>query len=210
MKVLILNGSSRNDGATRRAIDEMISVFEEEGIEYEIFFIGNKPIADCMDCGYCRKNHECVFKDDDVNLFVRKAKEAEGFVFASPVYYAHPSGRILSFLDRAFYSSSRSTWAYKVSSSIVNCRRSGNTASFDVLNKYYSITAMYNVGSTYWNNTHGFNKEDVEKDKEGLQTLRNLARSMSYLMKALALSKANGLNPPELEKGAFTSFPDGL
>lgn len=210
MKVIFLNGSSRENGATNRGIHEMEQVFHKEGIETEVFFIGNKPIADCMDCQYCREHHQCVFKDDRLNEFVECAKDADGFVFASPVYYAHPSGRILSFLDRAFYSSSRSTWAYKPCASIVNCRRSGNTASFDVLNKYASISAMYNIGSTYWNNTHGFTKEDVEKDKEGLQTLHNLASSMAYLMKVIAYAKENGINPPKLEKGAFTSFPDGL
>ena len=205
-KVLLLNGSPKANGCTATALQEMIRVFEAEGIETELIHVGNKDIRGCIACGTCGKKGKCVF-DDLVNETAEKFREADGLVVGSPVYYASPNGTILSFLDRLFYSTSFSKHM-KVGAAVVSARRGGNTAAFDVLNKYFSISGMPIATGTYWNQVHGFTAEDVKKDLEGLQTLRNLARNMSFLIRAIADAREkNGL--PEVEHGAFTSFPDG-
>ena len=205
-KVLLLNGSPKANGCTATALQEMIRVFEAEGIETELIHVGNKDIRGCIACGTCGKKGKCVF-DDLVNETAEKFREADGLVVGSPVYYASPNGTILSFLDRLFYSTSFSKHM-KVGAAVVSARRGGNTAAFDVLNKYFSISGMPIATGTYWNQVHGFTAEDVKKDLEGLQTLRNLARNMSFLIRAIADAREkNGL--PEVERGAFTSFPDG-
>lgn len=205
-KVLLLNGSPKANGCTAAALQEMIRVFEAEGIETELIHVGNKDIRGCIACGTCGKKGKCVF-DDLVNETAEKFREADGLVVGSPVYYASPNGTILSFLDRLFYSTSFSKHM-KVGAAVVSARRGGNTAAFDVLNKYFSISGMPIATGTYWNQVHGFTAEDVKKDLEGLQTLRNLARNMSFLIRAIADAREkNGL--PEVERGAFTSFPDG-
>ena len=206
-KVLLINGSPHTDGCTTEALKEMINVFNDCGVETELLHIGNKNIRGCISCGYCSRNGACVFKDDPVNEAAKKLKEADGLVIGSPVYYGSPNGTLLSFLDRLFYSTHFSK-QMKVGAAVVSCRRGGNTASFDVLNKYFTISSMPVASSTYWNQVHGFTAEDVRKDKEGLQVIRNLARNMTFLMKAIAAEKErSGL--PEEEHGAFTSFPDG-
>ena len=206
MKVLLLNGSPHANGCTAAALKEMISVFEAEGVETELVHVGNKDIRGCISCGSCMKNGKCVF-DDLVNEVAPKFEAADGLVIGSPVYYASPNGTILSFVDRLFYST-RFTKHMKVGAAVVSARRGGNTASFDVLNKYFSISGMPIATATYWNQVHGFTAEDVKKDAEGLQTMRNLARNMTFLMKAIADGREKyGL--PEVEHGAFTSFPDG-
>ena len=205
-KVLLLNGSPKADGCTATALKEMIKVFDEEGIETEIIHVGNKDIRGCVACGYCEKNGKCVV-NDLVNEVAPKFEAADGLVVGSPVYYASPNGTILSFMDRLFYSTSFSKHM-KVGAAVVSCRRGGNTASFDVLNKYFTISGMPVASSTYWNQVHGFSAEDVKKDLEGLQTMRNLARNMAFMIKAFADAKEKyGL--PEVERGSFTSFPDG-
>ncbi|MBE5906025.1 MAG: flavodoxin family protein [Lachnospiraceae bacterium] len=207
-KVLLLNGSPNEKGCTATALQEMISVFEKEGVETELIQVGKGPVRGCIACGACEKLGKCVFNDDLVNEVAEKFKEADGLVVGSPVYYASPNGTILSFMDRLFYSSNYSKHM-KVGAAVVSARRGGNTASFDVLNKYFSISGMPIATSTYWNQVHGFTAEDVLKDKEGLQTMRNLAHNMSFMMKAIADAKEKyGL--PEVERGSFTSFPDGL
>ncbi|MBR6966141.1 MAG: flavodoxin family protein [Clostridia bacterium] len=206
MKVLLLNGSPHPNGCTAEALKEMIRVFEAEGIETELIQAGSKAIRGCIACGSCMKTGKCVF-DDLVNEVAPKFEAADGLVVGSPVYYASPNGTLLSFLDRLFYST-RFSKHMKVGAAVVSARRGGNTASFDVLNKYFSISGMPVATSTYWNQVHGFTAEDVKKDLEGLQTMRNLARNMAFLMKAIADGKEKyGL--PETERGAFTSFPDG-
>lgn len=205
-KVLLLNGSPHTHGCTTTALDEMVSVFEKEGIETEIIQVGNKDIRGCIACGTCESKGKCVF-DDLVNEVAPKFEEADGLVVGSPVYYGSPNGNLLSFLDRLFYSTSFSKHM-KVGAAVVSCRRGGNTASFDVLNKYFTISSMPVASSTYWNQVHGFSAEDVKKDLEGLQTMRNLARNMSFMIKAFAAAKET-IGYPELERGAFTSFPDG-
>ena len=206
-KVLLLNGSPHAKGCTATALEEMIRVFQAEGVETELAQVGNQSIRGCISCGACMKKGKCVFDNDLVNQTAPKFEAADGLVVGSPVYYGSPNGTLLAFLDRLFYSTSFSKHM-KVGAAVVSCRRGGNTASFDVLNKYFTISGMPVASSTYWNQVHGFTAEDVKKDLEGLQTMRNLARNMAFLMKAIAGAKeACGL--PTVERGAFTSFPDG-
>ena len=169
MKVILVNGSSRKEGCTNAALLEVERSLKEEGIETEQFFIGNQPLADCIACGKCRKDGRCTF-EDVVNEFVEKAKNADGFVFGSPVYYAHPSGRLLSFMDRAFYSGG-SVFAFKPAAAVLSARRAGTTASFDVINKYFTIASMPVVSSTYWNHVYGKEPKQVQEDKEGVMTM---------------------------------------
>lgn len=205
-KVLLINGSPKPQGCVYTALNEMVNVFKSEGIEAEIVHIGNKDIRGCVGCGRCRQDGKCVF-DDIVNEVAPKFESADGLVVGSPVYYASPNGTLISFLDRLFYSTPFSKHM-KVGASVVNCRRGGNTASFDVLNKYFTISGMPLASSTYWNMTHGFTPDDVQKDKEGLQTMRNLARDMAFMIKAFADAKEK-YGMPEQEREFKTSFPDG-
>lgn len=205
-KILLLNGSPHQHGCTATALDEMISVFEGEGVETELIQVGSKEIRGCISCSKCSKTGKCVF-DDLVNEVAPKFEAADGLVVGSPVYYGSPNGTILSFMDRLFYSTSFSKHM-KVGASVVSCRRGGNTASFDVLNKYFTISGMPLASSTYWNQVHGFSAEDVKKDLEGLQTMRNLARNMVFMIKAFDDAKEK-YGYPEVEHKCFTSFPDG-
>ncbi|MCC8150925.1 MAG: flavodoxin family protein [Lachnospiraceae bacterium] len=204
MKVLMLNGSSKEPGNTNRALQEIGMQLEREGIEYEIFQLGGSPIRDCIGCGQCTEQG-CVFTDDKVNEFIAKAREADGFVFGTPVYYAHPSGRVLSFLDRVFYSSG-SSFAYKPGASVAVARRGGTSASFDVMNKYFGISQMPVAGSTYWNLVHGCVPVEAEEDAEGLQTMRNLARNLAWMMKCFQAGEKAGIELPEAERGSKTNF----
>ena len=205
-KVLLLNGSPHVHGCTATALEEMIKVFEEEGVETELIQVGIKEIRGCVACGSCSLKGKCVF-DDLMNEVAPKFEQADGLVVGSPVYYGSPNGTILSFMDRLFYSTEFSK-QMKVGAAVVSCRRGGNTASFDALNKYFTISGMPVASSTYWNQVHGFTAEDVKKDLEGLQTMRNLARSMSFMIKAFADAKEK-YGYPVFEKDSFTSFPDG-
>lgn len=204
MKVLMLNGSSHINGTTMAALTEVGKALEEDGIEYEIFQIGGGPIADCLGCGQCTESG-CIFSDDAVNAFVAKAKEADGYIFGTPVYYAHPSGRIQSFLDRVFYSSGKH-FVHKPGASVAVARRGGTATTFDVLNKYFGITQMITVGSTYWNQVHGRNAEDAAKDLEGMQTMRNLGHNMAWVLKCLEAGKEKGLVPPTADRSNQTNF----
>ena len=205
-KVLLLNGSPHQHGCTATALEEMIRVFESEGIETELIQVGTKEIRGCLACAKCIDTGKCVI-NDLVNEVAPKFEAADGLVVGSPVYYGSPNGNLLSFLDRLFYSAHYSKHM-KVGAAVVSCRRGGNTASFDVLNKYFTISGMPVASSTYWNQVHGFTAEDVRKDLEGLQTMRNLARNMSFMIKAFADAKEK-YGCPEMESGSFTSFPDG-
>ena len=210
MKVLMLNGSGNANGSTRAGLDIMAEVFAANGVDSEIVCVGAKPVRDCIGCNKCAEKGKCVFADDGVNEFVEKASAADGFVFGTPVYYAHPSGRILSFLDRAFFSNMWGTGAaafrHKPAAGIVVARRAGTSASYDVMNKYFGISQMLNVGSTYWNEFHALTREDVPQDPEGVQTLRNLARNMAWIMKCLKAGRDAGILPPEAEADALTNF----
>lgn len=205
-KILLCNGSPHTNGCTATALDEMMRIFAEEGMETELIQVGSKAVRGCISCRSCSKLGKCVF-DDLVNEVALKFEAADGLVVGSPVYYGSPNGTLLSFLDRLFYSTGFSKHM-KVGAAVVSCRRGGNTASFDVLNKYFTISGMPVASSTYWNQVHGFTAEDVRKDAEGLQVMRNLARNMAFLIRAIAAEKEqHGL--PEVERGATTSFSDG-
>lgn len=205
-KVLLINGSPHSNGCTATALNEMIKIFEDEGIETKLIHVGNKNIRGCISCNSCSQKGRCVF-DDMVNETAADFESADGLIVGSPVYYGSPNGTLLSFLDRLFYSTPFSK-QMKVGAAVVSCRRGGNTASFDVLNKYFTISGMPVASGTYWNQVHGFTSEDVLKDKEGLQTMRNLARNMAFLIKSIGDGKEKyGL--PETERKYFTSFPDG-
>ena len=204
MKVLMLNGSPKANGNTYTALLEIGKQLNKENIEYEIVQIGGAPMRDCIGCGRCTENG-CIFSDDGVNEFIAKAKEADGFVFGTPVYYAHPSGRILSFLDRVFYSGGRA-FKFKPAASVAVARRSGTTASFDCLNKYFGISQMPVAGSTYWNNVHGAVPGEVSFDEEGMRTMRNLARNLAWMIKCFDAGKKNGIPLPETETGNKTNF----
>ena len=184
-KVLLLNGSPKADGCTATALDEVARTLEADGIATEIIHVGNKAIRGCVSCGYCEKGEGCVMKDL-VNEVSDKLKDADGLVVGSPVYYGSPNGTIISFMDRLFYSAPYDMHM-KVGAAVVSARRGGNSASFDVLNKYFSISGMPIATSTYWNQVHGFTADDVRKDLEGLQTMRNLAHNMAFMIKSLRL-----------------------
>lgn len=204
MKVLLVNGSPRAAGCTNTALEEVAKTLGEAGIETEIFWLGAKPVQDCVACGKCRELKKCVF-DDVVNTLIEKAKTADGFVFGSPVYYAHPSGRVQSALDRAFYAG-KYAFAGKPGAAIVSARRGGTAASFDVINKYFGISSMPVVSSTYWNMVYGNTPDEVRRDEEGMQTMRNLGRNMAYLLRCIEAGKAAGIESP-VQEGAFkTNF----
>lgn len=203
MKVLLINGSPHINGCTKRALKEVSDTLIKEGIETEIIDVGNLDIRGCIACGSCFKTGKCVF-NDIVNEVLDKFEEADGLVVGSPVYYSSPNGTLISFLDRLFYSS-RCDKRMKVGAAVVSCRRGGNTASFDVLNKYFTISQMPIASSRYWNMVHGFTSEDVEKDLEGLYTMRVLGKNMAFLIKCINKGK-NEFGLPEAEKPYMTHF----
>lgn len=203
MKVLIINGSPRVGGNTALAVKEMTKVFAEEGIEADVMQIGGKDIRGCIACGKCSELGKCIF-DDEVNEAAKKFEEADGLVIASPVYYASANGTLISFLDRLFYSSNFDM-SMKVGASVVCARRGGCSATFDELNKYFTISNMPIASSQYWNSIHGRAKGEADLDEEGKQTMRTLARNMSFLMKSVALGKEKfGL--PKKEDRVATNF----
>lgn len=204
MKVLLVNGSPHKDGATNLALEEVAKMLNKNGIDTEIFWIGNKAIAGCIGCGACFKSKRC-FINDKVNEFVEKAQEADGFIFGSPVHYAGPSGFIKSFMDRCFYGKGYA-FEYKPAASIVSCRRGGAATTFDDLNKYFTISNMIVVGSQYWNQIHGNNKEEAIKDEEGLQTMRTLGNNMAWVLKCIETGNKNGIEKPVKEKRISTNF----
>ncbi len=203
MKVLMINGSPRAEGNTYVALREMEKIFNEEGIETEILQIGNKAVRGCIACGSCAKNGKCVF-DDAVNEAVPKFAECDGLVVGSPVYYASANATLIAFLDRLFYSTGFDK-TMKVGASVVAARRGGLSATFDELNKYFTISGMPVASSQYWNSIHGRTPGEAAKDGEGLQTMRVLAGNMAFLMKSIALGKEKyGL--PEKEERVSTHF----
>lgn len=202
MKVLLINGGPHKDGCTNLALEEVENTLNKEGIETQIIWLGNKGIAGCIGCNSCLKNNNKCFMDDFVNEFIEQVKDTDGFVFGSPVHFASASGTLTSFLDRVFYGRGK-MFAGKVCASVVSCRRGGATAAFDQINKYALMSNMYIVGSSYWNQIHGTNKEEARKDLEGMQTMRNLGKNIAFLLKSI--EKAN-LQKPELEFGTKTNF----
>lgn len=206
MKVLLINGSPKAKGCTYTALCEVAKELKNENIETEIFHIGNKPIGGCTACGVCSttKSGKCVFDDDTVNIALEKAKEADAFVFGSPVHYAGASGLITSFLGRFFYAGN--DFQYKPGASIVSCRRGGATATFEQLNKYFTISNMPIVSSQYWNMVHGNTPEEVKQDLEGMQTMRTLGKNMAWLLKSIQAGREAGIPLPEKEPSARTNF----
>lgn len=203
LKVLILNGSPHANGNTATAIKELEKVFHENGVETETVQIGSKPIRGCVSCGYCYKNGRCVF-DDEVNEIAAKFEAADGLIAASPVYFANANATLIACLDRLFYSTGFDK-TMKVGASVVCARRGGCSATFDEINKYFTISGMPIASSQYWNSIHGRRPGDAELDGEGLQTMRTLARNMSFLMKSIALGKKQ-LGLPEREAYTATDF----
>lgn len=184
-KVLLVNGSPHEHGCTYTALAEIAAELKKCGVDSDIFNIGKSPVRGCIACLGCRKNGgKCVFDDDCCNILAQKMREADGVIIGSPVYYAGPNGALTALLDRAFYSS-QTDWSYKPAAAVVSCRRGGASASFDRLNKYFTINRMPIVSSQYWNSVHGNTPEEVQKDEEGLQTMRTLARNMAWMLNSL-------------------------
>lgn len=206
MKVLLVNGSPTINGCVARGLDEVEKTLNENGIETERINVGNKDIRGCIACNYCREHGKCVF-NDIVNETAPKFAEADGIIVGTPVYYAGANGQLLSFMDRLFYSTAGTfNKAMKVGAAVVSSRRAGSTSAFDEINKYFTITSMPIVSSTYWNEVHGFTADDVEADLEGLQTMRNLGRNTAFLIKAIKAQTASEGAVPEQEYGKFTNF----
>lgn len=210
MKVLVINGSPHPQGCTARALDEVERTLRENGIETERLNIGNMDVRGCIACGFCRSHGRCVF-DDIVNETAPKFAGAAGLIVGTPVYYAGCNGQLHAFLDRLFYSTAGVfDKTMKVGATVVSSRRAGSTSAFADLNMFFTISAMPVVSSTYWNEVHGFTAEDVEKDLEGLQTMRNLGKNMAFLIKGIAAqAEAEGAVPAQ-ERDFFTSFHDNL
>ena len=203
MKVLLINGSPKANGNTATALNEMVKIFAEENIETEIIHVGNQDIRGCIACTKCRQTGKCIF-DDIVNECAPKLAECDGIVVGSPVYYASANATLIAFLDRLFYSSGCDK-RMKVGASVVAARRGGLSSTFVELNKYFTINGMPVASSQYWNSIHGAAPGEAAQDAEGLQTMRTLARNMSFLMKSIALGKEKyGL--PEAEKKVATNF----
>lgn len=208
MKVLMVNGSPHKEGCTYTALCEAAAELKKQGIDSEIFWIGNKPIGGCIACMKCRELGKCFF-DDVVNECREKAYEADGFLFGSPVHYAAASGNMTAFMDRLFYSEGRNgnkAFYMKPAAAVISARRAGTTATFDQLNKYFTIQEMPVVSSRYWNMVHGANAEQVKQDEEGLFTMRVLARNMAYMLKAFEAARNAGIPLPEREAPIFTNF----
>ena len=205
MKALLINGSPHVNGCTKRALQEVEKVLKEKGFEIEWLEVGTTDIRGCIGCYYCTTHHKCVFKDI-VNESAPKLAEADAVIVGTPTYYAGPNGQLHAFLDRFFFSTAAAiNKTMKVGTTVVSSRRAGSTSAFDDINKYFTISSMPLAPSTYWNEVHGFTPEDVEKDLEGLQTMRNLANNIAFMVKAFKmLEDKEGL--PQPEKGARTNF----
>ncbi len=207
MKVILVNGSPNKNGCTYTALTYVEQTLNEAGIETEIFWIGTKPIIGCTACSKCYENGECTFDNDVVNEFVKKAYDADGFIFGSPVYYAGAAGAMTAFMDRAFYSNSHGNggeaFKHKLASVIYSARRAGTTATYDQLNKYLGISQMPIVSSFYWNMVHGNTPEEVKQDAEGLATMRQLGRNTAFFLKCIESGKKEGLVSEEEPKIAF-------
>ena len=203
MKVILINGSPNARGCTYTALSEVDQTLEDEGIETEIIHVGHKDIRGCIGCRKCKTLGKCIF-NDIVNEVAPKFKECDGIVIGSPVYFASANGTLISFVDRLFYSMTEDK-TMKVGAAVVSARRAGNTATFDEINKYFTISQMPVVSSQYWNMVHGNNAEEVKQDLEGLQTMRTLGRNMAFLIKSIHLGKEKyGL--PEKEESVHTNF----
>lgn len=208
MKVLLVNGSPHEKGCTYTALMEVADTLEKEDVNADLFWIGNKPLAGCIACRSCIEEKKCIF-NDRVNDFLDLAKDADGFIFGSPVHYATAGGAITSFMDRVFFAdllAGRQSFYLKPAAAVVSARRAGTTATFDQLNKYFTITEMPVISSRYWNMVHGATPEDVKQDLEGLQTMRVLARNMTWFLKCKEAGMKAGVSFPKREENIFTNF----
>lgn len=206
MKVLMINGSANERGCTFTALSEIGKPLQEQGIETEIIQLGKQAYRDCIGCMACKKpGNKCVFDDDIVNRIIEKARQSDGFVFGSPVYFAHPSGRLLSVLNRVFFAGGK-VFAFKPGAAVVSARRAGTSAAIDVINKYFNYARMPVVSSSYWNMVHGNTPAEVMRDEEGLQTMRNLGQNMAWLLNTIENDRQKGRLPPENEFAAKTNF----
>lgn len=209
MKVLLVNGSPNVKGCTYTALSEIANTLKEEGIDSEIYHIGNQPIVGCRGCGACIKLGHCVI-NDKVNEFLEKARDFDGFIFGSPVHYGSACGAITSFMDRAFFSAFMSgrgeIFTHKPATAVVSARRSGTTATLDQLNKYFTISEMPIISGRYWNMVHGHTPEEVKQDVEGLQNMRFVARNMAWHLKCQEAGKKAGVPQPKSEEVVFTNF----
>lgn len=205
MNVLLFNGSTRKDGCTYLALSEIAKALEQEGMDTEILQLGAQPVWDCIGCNDCQGTGRCIFEEDVVNEWLGKAAEADGYVFGSPVYFAHPSGHLLSVMDRMFMAGSE-IFAHKPAAAVVTARRAGTTASLDAIQKHFTDAEMPIVSSTYWNMVFGPAPELVERDQEGLQTMRNLAKNMAWMLRCIAAGKEKGILPPAAERAHWTNF----
>ncbi len=206
MKVLLVNGSPNAKGCTYTALAEVAKTLNENLIETEFFHLGGSPIRDCTGCRACRRNldHQCIM-DDKVNEFIPKAKEANGFIFGSPVYFAHTSGRLLNFMDRVFYSSA-DYLTFKPAAAVVSARRAGTTAALEPIMKHFTINQMPIVSSNYWNMVHGNTPDEVKQDLEGLQIMRTLGLNMAWLLNCIEAGKTAGIKYPQTEDKIMTNF----
>ena len=205
MKVLLLNGSPHPHGCTFTALSEVAKTLEENGVKAEILQIGAKPVRGCIACGGCTGKGRCAFGDDIVNTLIEKMEQADGFIVGSPVYYASANGAVECILDRAFYAGGKA-FVHKPAAAVASARRAGTTATLDELTKYFTISQMPVVSSTYWPMVHGNKPEDVAKDEEGLQVMRNLGRNMAWLLKCIEAGKQAGVQVPEAERQYRTNF----
>lgn len=204
MKVLLINGSPKEHGCTYTALAEVAAELKRRDVETEILYLGKKPVPGCIDCGHCATAGRCVF-EDQVNQVLARLEEIDAIVIGSPVHYSGATGAITSFLDRLFYASG-GRMANKLGAAVVSCRRGGATATFDQLNKYFTISNMPIVSSNYWNQVHGFTPEEVRKDEEGLQTMRRLGENMAWLLKCIEAGRRAGITLPQGEKKIMTNF----
>lgn len=202
MKVLLINGSPHQKGCTMEALKAVAETINAEGVDTDFYWIGNKPIRQCIGCFRCHQTNECIFKDDGVNDFVKKASEYDGFIFGAPVYYAAPAGGMINFMNRVFFSASNldpHPFKFKPAAAVVSARRAGTTTSLDVMNKYFLHGQMPIVPSRYWNEVHGNTPEEVRKDLEGMQVMRVLGRNMVWMLKLKEAGEKNGITIPEQE-----------
>jgi multimeric flavodoxin WrbA len=208
MKVMLVNGSPHENGWTFTALDEVSKTLNAEGIETEFFWIGTKPLSGCIACGNCEKTGNCVF-DDKVNEFRAAAPGYDGFIFGSPVYFASANGAMISFMDRVFYSNlhaDSSVFYLKPAAAVVSAKRAGTTATFDQMNKYFTLMQMPVISSQYWNNVHGQTPEDVKNDLKGMQIMRTLGRNMAWFLKCKEAGIKAGVPYPQKEEPVKTNF----
>lgn len=205
MKILLINGSPNKEGCVNRALEEIVDTLKKNDVEAEILWLGKKAMQDCIACMKCVENGKCIY-DDRVNQTADRMDEFDGMIIGSPVYYGGPNGRLTSFLDRLMFSIDGSKIEGKLAASVVSCRRGGASGAFERLNQYFLMTNMHIVSSQYWNQIHGFTPEDVEKDIEGLQTMRTLGENFAYLLKAQKAASELGIEKPEHEEIMLTHF----